>query len=473
MKSIFVRIFLLPVTVYVLLSVLFLIVFVKNGHVEAGSYYEFLLVSGIGLIGLSFILSFRATRQIIRPLRSILATLREFPVITSTPLESSRIPEVDEIRAKSQEHLDRLRNFITDLNLEKELLQSLLNGLREGVICLDKKGTILFQNQRARADLIDQQATGKPYFKVIRHHSLLELIREKLTPEMNTQKEEPENDKRIEIESGRRSYRVVIRPVQLEGEPVLFLVIINDITEELNTRRIREDFLQNASHELKTPITSIRGYAETLIDRTVDEKQNNFLSAILRNTERMESIIEDMVVISSLESRAFPFQPHTLNVQEYLDEIRILVEGTLKRKDQQLVLDIEKPDLMLYADPLLLEHLFVNLISNASRYSPENSKIEIIVRPENTTAIHIQVQDEGPGLPEELGTKIFERFFRVDRNRSRAQGGTGLGLSIVRQITRIHGGKVWAENRKEEDLSGAVFHVVLPLAGNRNATRRN
>lgn len=468
MKSIFVRIFLLPITVLVLLSVFFLFKFVRNGPIHPAAFYEFIFFAGITLITLSFVLSFRATRQIIQPLRSILASLREFPAsVSSLPLESSRIPEVDEIRVKSHEHLERLRNYIGDLKLEKELLQSLLNGLREGVICLDKKGTVLFQNDRVRSDLIQSSGTGKPYFKAIKHHALLELIHAKLSPEINSDKQS-----QTEIESGRRSYRASIRPVHIEGEPVLFLVIINDITEELNTRRIREDFLQNASHELKTPITSIRGYAETLIDRTADEKQAHFLSAILRNTERMQNIIEDMVVISSLESRAFPFQPDHLQLKDYLEEIRFLVEGTLKQKNQELKLNLESRELKIYADPLLLEHLFVNLISNASRYSPENSFIEISAKLENTTAVHIQVEDEGPGLPEDLGEKIFERFFRVDRNRSRSQGGTGLGLSIVRQITRIHGGKVWAENKyngKQDKPIGAVFHVALPV--DRSKTR--
>ena len=246
----------------------------------------------------------------------------------------------------------------------------------------------------------------------------------------------------------------------MENEPVMYLVLVHDITSETNTMRLREDFLQNASHELKTPITSIRGYAETLSHRASQEQESRFLQAILRNTERMERIIEDMVIISSIESRAFPFQPVTMKLSDYLEQLRPLVMGNLERKSQTLEIKLTLEDCTVFADPLLLEHLFVNLIANASRHSPEGTAIEVWGEPESENHVLLTVADRGPGIPPDLVEKVFERFFRADRNRSRSEGGTGLGLSIVRQITRIHGGKAWAENRP---AGGAAFRIRLPI----------
>jgi len=244
------------------------------------------------------------------------------------------------------------------------------------------------------------------------------------------------------------------------------LFIINDITEEYNTKRIREDFLQNASHELKTPITSIRGYTETILDKIQDAyiKQNHlliqFLEGILRNTERMERIINDMVLISSIESKSYPIHPTELQLTQFLEQLKPLVEGILKPKNLSLNIKILGNLPSIYADPLLLEHLFLNLISNAARYSKENKPIEIILEKINGGKVSISVVDYGPGIPNEYKEKIFERFFRIDKDRSRKEGGTGLGLSIVRQIVRIHHGSVFVKDNPE---GGAIFVVHLPI----------
>ncbi|MCB1170816.1 MAG: hypothetical protein KDK25_10795 [Leptospiraceae bacterium] len=454
MKSIFVRIVLLPVFVYLLVGVIFYYGMVKPHTWQAWEFLEIYLLSGLILLSISAYLAYQATRQIIEPLRSLLEQLQRFPDSEHPGHQKSRIPEIEAIRQKSEDHLSRLRTHISDLNVEKELLRALLNGLHEGVICINRKGIIVFQNHTLSDSLVEPGSTGKQYFKVIKNHYLLEQIHGIIS---GSNKGIPAPS---DFQANRRHYRLAFQPVEVEDEPVMYLVIIHDITSETNTMRLREDFLQNASHELKTPITSIRGYAETMIHRLSDENQVRFLQAILRNSERMERIIEDMVIISSIESRAFPFQPITMKLSDYLEQIQLLVQGNLEQKQQKLLIKIHMDDCNVHADPLLLEHLFVNLIANASRHSPEGSAIEVIADVESENHVLITVADEGPGIPSDLVEKIFERFFRADRNRSRTEGGTGLGLSIVRQITRIHGGKAWAENRPQ---GGAAFRIRLPI----------
>jgi two-component system phosphate regulon sensor histidine kinase PhoR len=454
MKSIYVRIVWLPVFVYVITGVIFYYNHVKAGSWQAREFLELYSITGLVVLGVSAYLAYRATRQIVEPLRSLLVKLREFPEGSSINLKSSPIPEIEGIRKKSEEYLLRLKSYVGDLNLEKELLRALLNGLQEGVICINRKGIIVFQNHTLSEQLMEKDSTGKPYFKVIKNHYLLEKIHglvsgnNRITPEPS------------EFQSHRRHYRLAFQPVEIQNEPVMFLVLVHDITSETNTMRLREDFLQNASHELKTPITSIRGYAETLRVRVQDPNEVRFMEAILRNTERMERIIEDMVIISSIESRAFPFQPVTMKLSDYMEQIRLLVQGNLERKKQTLDINLKLEDCTVYADPLLLEHLLINLVANASRHSPEESTVEIWAEAESATHLLITVADRGPGIPPDLIEKIFERFFRADRNRSRTEGGTGLGLSIVRQITRIHGGKAWVENRPG---GGAAFRIRLPI----------
>ena len=454
MKSIYVRIILLPVFVFLIMGAIFYYSLVKPGTWRPAEFLEIYLLTGLGVLGLSSLLAYQATKQIVEPLRSLLFKLREFPEGSQYHGHVSRIPEIEAIRKKSDEYLLRLKTYLSDLNLEKELLQTLLNGLQEGVICINRKGIIVFQNHNLAEHLMEPESTGKQYFKVIKNHYLLEQIHLIIS---GHQKGIPEAS---EFQANRKHYRLAFQPVEMENEPVMYLVLIHDITSEPNTRRLREAFLQNASHELKTPITSIRGYAETLMNRVEDENEVRFLQAILRNSERMERIIEDMVIISSIESRAFPFQPVSMNLSEYLEQIRLLVQGNLEQKKQSLEFRLEMDDCTVFADPLLLEHLFVNLIANASRHSPEETAVEVWAEAESATHVLITVADRGPGIAADLVEKIFERFFRADRNRSRSEGGTGLGLSIVRQITRIHGGKAWAENRSG---GGAAFKIRLPI----------
>ncbi|MBL8021938.1 MAG: hypothetical protein JNM27_19850 [Leptospirales bacterium] len=415
--------------------------------------FHYFFYGYLSALALSFYFAMRATRDIVRPLRSLLGRIRTFPREVQNSDGTSPVPEIAQVVRSTDDFMERLRTQVTDLTVEKDLLGSMLNGLHEGVICLDREGTIVFQNQTMQTDIVEPAAVGKPYFKVVKSSELLEYIRESLKRDPLQPNPEP-----FEFSRPGAHLTATFSSVVFQGMPQLFLVIVHDDTQEFNTRRLREDFLQNASHELKTPITSIRGYAETLLYRTEDPQKAGFLSAVLRNVERMERLIEDMLTISKIESRSFPFQPEKLNLHEYMHRIADLVNGFLRRKEQTLNVKIAPDVQYLVADPLLLEHLLINLLDNASRYSPEGGAVTVQFYSEGKR-IRIDVIDEGPGVPREFREKVFERFFRADRNRSRAEGGSGLGLSIVRQITRIHGGTV---SVLEGPDSGARFSVSLP-----------
>ncbi len=461
MRSIFFRIlFIHLVVIAIFTSGLFLFFNLWNLIQDSPRAFTLLFA---GALALTLILSLSASRTLTLPLEALLRRIRQFPQSGPSFLKKTQILEMDAVSTALDDLIFRLNTELAGMKLEKELLSSLLGALREGVLCLNRQGIVVYQNPALPGQLVQPAATGKPYFKAIANSELLEFAHHIMQAEhsngANGNSNGDGNGRQVfEMHHGHNHYRVQEYPVRTGEEVELHLILVQDRTQEYNTRRLREDFLQNASHELKTPITSIRGYAETLIAKENRQPQTSFLKGVLRNVERMEAIIEDMVTIASLEARSFPFNPRVTDLDEFLNGIEILVEGTLKQKEQTLSIDSPRGR-RIDADPLLLEHLLLNLIANASRYSPANSTIQVRIRRENNQATIFEVEDEGPGVPMDLREKIFERFFRVDKDRSREQGGTGLGLSIVRQITRLHGGSVWVEAAPR---GGALFKVRLP-----------
>ena len=464
MKSIFGRILLIPTAVFFLLSALFYFRYVKDGPVQVEDFMFLFGGAAVAFAVLSFLLTYRTTMLITRPLQNVIRLLKEAPSASrDTEFNRSRFYEINEIQKQTKSYLNHMRNQLADLDLERELLRSLLNGLREGVMCINSSGDIVFVNDRIDEHLLDLRSSSSRYYSRIRNSILLEYIGRLMNGSLQFVEAKIADavfidDGDLEFRSGDHYFRVRYRPVQVGREPSMFLILVQDMTEEYNTLRMREDFLQNASHELKTPITSIRGYAETLLPRITDETPRRFLEGIVRNAERMNHLIHDMVVISSLESRAYPFAPETIDMPAFLNDLELLLEGSLNQKSQRLQIDVSDIH-TVFADRLLLEHLLANLVSNASRYSPEESCITISVSRNSRGRLELRVYDQGPGIPEAYREKIFERFFRVDTDRSRKEGGTGLGLSIARHVARIHSGSIYVEDAPN---GGACFVFVFP-----------
>jgi len=478
MKTIFYRLILILSLFYILLLFSFYIFFIKKSKIYLNDSIYFILISFV-FYTFTIYLLYRTSNYIVNPIKYILSNFKKFPKFDKEFYNNSKIIEIQQLNKIVQSFLEKYAKYLEELNLEKNLLNSLLNNLKEGVLSIDQNGIIIYINEfiKSRFCFNDNDLKNKYYYEAIKNPTLLDIIYKILykkniqyifsgSRQENNVFELIDKDKYYQI----KFYEINIEAFTDEYEQnrfeKLFLFIINDITEEYNTKRIREDFLQNASHELKTPITSIRGYTETILDKIQDAyiKQNHlliqFLEGILRNTERMERIINDMVLISSIESKSYPIHPTELQLTEFLEQLKPLVEGILKPKNLYLNIKILGNLPSIYADPLLLEHLFLNLISNAARYSKENKPIEIILEKINVGKISISIVDYGPGIPNEYKEKIFERFFRIDKDRSRKEGGTGLGLSIVRQIVRIHHGSVFVKDNPE---GGAIFVVHLPI----------
>jgi two-component system phosphate regulon sensor histidine kinase PhoR len=225
---------------------------------------------------------------------------------------------------------------------------------------------------------------------------------------------------------------------------------------------MRRDFVANASHELRTPLSIIKGYIETLVDghQTMEiADRDKFLRTIQRHSDRLKSIIDDLLALSRLESATPGLKFLSIDVASYLEEFVDEFRHRPQAAEHELAVIIPEAIGGIEADDEKLPHVFGNLVENALKYTPRGSRIEVGAVPAGEHEVEFFVRDNGPGIPPADLPHIFERFYRVEKGRSRETGGTGLGLSIVKHIAQLHGGRVWAENRQG---SGLVVYVRLP-----------
>jgi two-component system phosphate regulon sensor histidine kinase PhoR len=232
------------------------------------------------------------------------------------------------------------------------------------------------------------------------------------------------------------------------------------LTRLKQLERTREEFVANVSHELRTPLSLIKGYVETLIDGAKDnpEVATKFLQTIQRNGERLQFLIEDLLTISELESGRLKMNLQSVRLHSLVD--RVLEDFKTQADAHRVELKNDVPDVAARADSDRLQQVLGNLIGNAINYGRADGHVAVSGNLRNGNTIELCVQDDGPGIPPEALERVFERFYRVDKARSREQGGTGLGLSIVKHIVQSHGGKVWA---RSELGKGAAFYFTLPV----------
>ncbi|MGO8674516.1 MAG: sensor histidine kinase [Limisphaerales bacterium] len=354
-----------------------------------------------------------------------------------------------EIQRLKEEH----QSALTQLQTQQE---ALFDSMVEGLVVLDEHGRILLAN-RAFIDLfgLTSDVRSRTLLEALRLHELAELV-----DVLGTQKQVLGRQIRLSRPTERwlgvNGAAILNRLGRRQGT----VLVLHDLTRVKQLENTRKDFVANVSHELRTPLSLIQGYVETLLDGAKDNPDVavKFLRSIERNTERLRLLIEDLLVISELESgRIKPdLQPVPLRsvVQKVLDDFKARAEAGNQR------LSNETPDLAVRADPSRLEQVLSNLVDNAIKYGRTGGHVNVSGCLAAGGQVEISVRDDGPGLPPESLDRLFERFYRVDKARSREQGGTGLGLAIVKHIVQSHGGRVWAQSQLGH---GATFHFTLPL----------
>jgi two-component system, OmpR family, phosphate regulon sensor histidine kinase PhoR len=351
--------------------------------------------------------------------------------------------------------VNQVRKKFAEVSEDREYLQTVLKGMNEGVLVVDQKKRIKMMNQALRLLLpLSSDVADKTALEVVRNAALESAIQKVLETGKSQAFE-------MDVPAMSRTVEVNVVAISSPTEKALgAIAVFHDITRLKRLEKVRQDFVANVSHELRTPLTSIKGYAETLLDGALKEEVAfQFVQVIDRHADRLTKIVEDLLTLSKIESKELTFKPERISIPELIDGVLEVVKGDAEKKRVSISWTHPVSPALVCGDRKGLEQVIVNLLDNAIKYGREGGKIEISVDEDHKPGIRVCVQDDGIGIPKEDLPRIFERFYRVDKGRSKELGGTGLGLSIVKHIIRAHGGKVWAESQIGK---GSTFCITLP-----------
>ncbi len=343
---------------------------------------------------------------------------------------------------------------MTALAEDRARMQAILSGMLEGVVVVNREGRVVLINEAATRLLrVDAVAEGQDFLDVWRHPDAGTM----LTAALAGRAPEP-----TEFSPPREPTRTVVArssPVAA-GDDRGAVFVLHDISDLRHADRMRRDFVANVSHELRTPLTAIQGYVEALLDEDPDDADQrlHFLEIIARHAERMERLVRDLLRLAGLEAGQEVVDLAPANLESVFSGVVSELGPALEDKQQEVALAVASSARITLTDPAKLHDAVRNLVENAVAYAPPRTSIELAAARDGDRLV-ITVSDQGPGIPEKDLVRIFERFYRVDRARSRESGGTGLGLSIVKHIVSLMGGEVNAANRA---VGGAVFEIRLP-----------
>ncbi|MEI7533450.1 MAG: ATP-binding protein [Verrucomicrobiae bacterium] len=331
----------------------------------------------------------------------------------------------------------------------------LFDSMLEGLLLLDRNRKIYLVN-RAFKNLfgLKTELRGKTIVEALRLHELDELIQ-------RVEAEQQVLDYEIKLPDLNERWLQVNAAVitNSTGERDGTILVFRDLTRLKQLERTREEFVANVSHELRTPLSLIKGYVETLLDGARDnpEVAERFLKIIERNANRLDLLIQDLLTISALESEQIKLNFQSVNLHALAEKVLTDLNAKAENKNVQLVNEL--PELTTNGDVNRLDQVLANLVDNAIKYGGANGSVRVGGKELPDGKLEIFVRDDGPGIPPEALDRVFERFYRVDKARSRDQGGTGLGLSIVKHIVQAHGGEVRCESELGQ---GATFFFTVP-----------
>ncbi len=381
-------------------------------------------------------------------LKRITDTARSELGVYNLPFSSS--PGMDEAWSVVKLLIAKVRESSDTLGRTVEDTRKILDAVDMGVLVINRRGSVVYGNRYIRELAgIGGDVTGMYFLDIVRSYEAEALFNAVLSGGPTRQQEISifmPQERKFSLSIGRIDYCTSDR---------CYLLTIRDVTELRRMEEIRQDFVTNASHELKTPLTSIIGYLEAL----KEGPNREFVDTASRNAKRMQRIVEDMLVLSKADRGPSVLAVRDVNLQDIVGEVRTLLESEMARKHQRLAVDIPVDAGTVQGDREALFHIVLNLVDNAVKYSGTDREIGIMAVIKGSE-VEVSVRDSGAGIPSNELDRVFERFYTVDKARSRALGGTGLGLSIVRHFVLAHGGRVWAESELNK---GSVFRFTIPL----------
>ncbi len=419
-----------------------------------------LIIVGFLILFLTILASYLISRKVSAPVEKIQKAAEQL-----TGGNFSKLPgnlgthEMSALAKAFNTMSDELKHRIETISLQKKEQEAVFLSMKEGVITIDSGERIININQAAidffQLNFSAEKIKKRYVYEIFRNTELLDFIRKSLDTKENLEDE-------ITVYAGNEKI-LLVRANKLltqNNETLGTIIVLSDITRVKEWDKMRQDFVANVSHELKTPITSIKGYVETLLANDIKDKEleRKFLKIINRHANQLDALIDDLLQLSKLDK--------TTAIETDKQLILPLIKNASQccprlLEDKNIIIDIDCPeDLTAKVNANLFERAIVNLIDNAVKYSYKDGRILITVKKENGNIV-ISIRDWGCGIPPEHHSRLFERFYRVDKGRSREMGGTGLGLSIVKHIVLAHNGKVYVESKPGK---GSTFFIVIPSA---------
>lgn len=340
---------------------------------------------------------------------------------------------------------EKIRSLFDEVSIQKKELNNIISSMSEGLLLIDKENRISVVNESLKNITGIENVVGKPYWEVIREQKLGDLI------------EKSQQGKKTFLQEILYKEKIFLCSATYIKVRQEILLTFLDISELKNIERMKRDFVVNVSHELRTPLTAIKGFVETMSDEGPDGEMRRYLDIIKRHTDRLINIVNDLVSLSELEEKQ-ALELQSTDVNKLARQVMDIYQEKLRSSDTSIELSFEGSPRNVLMDPFKIEQVFINLIDNAVKYTEKGSISVDIIYKEND--LQLLFKDSGIGIPREHLTKIFERFYVVDKSRSRNVGGTGLGLSIVKHIVLLHRGSVEVESLQGK---GSCFKVTLPI----------
>ncbi len=435
------------------------IVYIKDSKNEIISITRsviFILIEALAFsIVIALILGLFFSRTITKPIRTLTHSAEkiasgEFDAI----LPSDANDEIGILSKTFSYMANTLHDSIEEVNSEKNKVETILNNMTDGILAFNTKGKLIHINPAAK------KLIGRRYYDDLKFDSFFKEIDADISiGDLIYIKTEENPERQTNIKD--KIIHFTFAPFNIENKIGGILVVMHDITSQQKLEHSRREFVANVSHELRTPLTTVKSYAETLMDMPTDEQtKNRFLTTIANEADRMTRIVKDLLTLSRLDEGQYEVRPFEhINLSEFLSDITERMFFSAKEKHQTITYKPQETASFVMTDRDKLEQVVINIISNAIKYTPENGKIEIYSGILYKDAF-IKVRDNGIGIPKENLPRIFERFYRIDKARSRETGGTGLGLAIAKQIMTQLGGNITINSEYGE---GTEVIISLPL----------
>ncbi|HMB01095.1 MAG TPA: ATP-binding protein [Spirochaetota bacterium] len=397
------------------------------------------------IVILIVVLSFFFSRNIAKPIQKLVDASQKIAGGNfKTRIYIDRNDSLEELANNFNNMTEKIDRLFTELRLKKEELSLIINSISEILLVIGKDNKVKECNKSFLEYFAADNAVGRYYWDIIREPDFFEYINSLFKEKKHLVRE---------LELNNNYYLVSASLMEALDQ---YIIIFHNISEMKKHQILKKDFIANASHELKTPLTSLKGYLEFIKDNP--QNSEKYFNILMRNTDRIINIINDLLKLSTLEDKNFRLEREKIDLKELLGNVKYLFADKIKSNRVALKININDKLKPVYGDYLKIEELFINLIDNALKYT-EGGMIRISVV-QDREATEIVVKDNGIGIPAKDQSRIFERFYVVDKARSRKLGGTGLGLSIVKHIINLHQGSIRCESNAGE---GTAFIIRLPL----------